>query len=800
MVEVDVDLEKEVQTSYIDYAMSIIVGRALPDVRDGLKPAQRRILYAMYMIKNSHDQPTKKSARIVGEVIGKFHPHGDAAVYETLVRMAQDFSMNYRLVEGQGNMGSVDGDPAAAQRYTEVRLRRIAEEMLEDLEKRSVRFIPNFDNTEEEPVVLPSKIPNLLINGSSGIAVGVATNILPHNLREVCDSICAYLDDRDMSVQELLKYITGPDFPTGGIVFKDNGLIRSYMTGRGSVTIRSRSNIETDKNGASAIIVTEIPYTINKSLLLEKIAGLVKNKMITGISSLRDESGKEGIRIVIELKKGVNAEYVLNILYAHTSLQSTFPVMNIAVMGNRLFTLNLKEFIKMFVGHRIEVIDARTRFDLERASSRLHIVEGIAVAIENIDKVVELIKTSQDSRIAKERLSEKYGLSEKQADAILEMKLRRLTSLEETTLNGEKKVLISKIEGCDKILSDVKYIYEIIKKETLEIKERYGQDRKSSMDENVEMKDIENEDLIEDEESVIILTNSNYLKRLPTSVYRTQTRGGKGVITIEMHDGDYVKGVTSCMTKDYLLIFTDIGKVYWIKAYLVPSAGRYGLGKAAINLIKISNTEKIVHIINTRNFENKFLVFITKKGKIKRVNAKLFSHPRSNGIISMPDIGEDRLSGMCITDGNSELFIATKKGKGLRFKETGVRYTGRKAYGVRGIRLADNDEVIGVVNIEINSKIVTITRKGYGKATSISSYRLQNRGGKGVLNLKINEKVGEAVKVLSCMKEDVILLINSKGITIEFKVSSIRTTGRNSSGVKVISLDKGIFVVDAQML
>lgn len=800
MTEIDVTLENEIQTSYIDYAMSVIIGRALPDARDGLKPAQRRILYAMYMIKNLHDQPTKKSARIVGEVIGKFHPHGDSAVYETLVRMAQNFSMNYMLVEGQGNMGSIDGDPAAAQRYTEVRLRTIAEEMLEDLEKKSVKFVPNFDNTEREPIVLPSKIPNLLINGSSGIAVGVATNILPHNLREVCDSICAYLDNKDISVQELLEFITGPDFPTGGIVFKDQGLLQSYITGRGSVTIRSKNHIETDKNGLSSIIITEIPYTINKSLLLEKIAYLVKNKIVSGISSLRDESGKEGIRVVIELKKGMNSEYILNILYAHSQLQTTLPVMNIAVMGNRLFTLSIKDFIKVFVDHRVEVINNRTHFDLEHAEDRLHIVEGITIAIEHIDEVVELIKTSPDGKIAKERLSKKYELSEKQTDAILEMRLRRLTSLEETTLSRERTALKSKIDSCNKILSDIKYIHEIIREETLTIKNKYGQNRKTLMDENVEMKNIENEDLIKDEEEVVILTNSNYVKRLPASVYRTQGRGGRGVITIEMREGDYVKGVISCMTKDYLLVFTDKGKVYWVKVYMIPSAGRYGIGKAVINLINIDKDENIVHILNTRNFEDRFLAFVTKKGKIKRVDAKLFSHPRSTGIKAMPDIGDDKISEVVITDGNSELFIGTKKGKGIRFKEKDVRHMGRTAYGVRGIHLSGKDEIIGMVKVDNGARVVTVTEKGYGKATPVSRYRLQKRGGRGVLNLKVNAKVGGAVKILSCKEDDTILLINSKGISIEFKVSSIRETGRNASGVRLISLDKGIIVVDAQVM
>ncbi len=798
MTETDVALENEIQTSYIDYAMSVIVGRALPDARDGLKPAQRRILYAMYMIKNTHDQPTKKSARIVGETIGRYHPHGDIAAYDALVRMAQDFSMNHLLVQGQGNMGSVDGDPPAAQRYTEVRLERYAEELLLDIEKRPVRFVPNFDNTVEEPVVLPSKMPNLLVNGSSGIAVGVATNILPHNLREVCDAIIAYIDNHDITPHDIMDIISGPDFPTAGHVFRDEGLMKSYLTGRGSVTVRAKSGIE-DKKGGRSIIVTEIPYTVNKSVLLERIADLVRSKSLVGISSLRDESSKKGIRIVMDLKREAEPEYVLNTLYAHTNLQITLPVMNVAVIGNRLLTLNIRDFIRVFVDHRIETITNITKYNLKHAQDRLHIVEGIIIAIEHVDDVVETIKGSADVHAARESLMRIYKVSERQAEAILEMQLRRLTNLEESTLKEERGALVSEIESCSLVLSDTRHVYQIIRDEMTDIKSRYGRDRRSYIEENLDIKNIENEDLIKDEESVVILTNMNYMKRLPAAAYKLQSRGGKGVISIDMREGDYVRGAVSCMSKDYLLVITDKGKAYWLKAYAVPEGNRYSSGKAAVNLVNIHKDENIVCVVNTRGFGEKYLVFATKSGKVKRVSTSAFSRPRANGIRAMPEI-DDNLVSVCVTDGKSELFIATRNGKGIRFVESDVRAMGRTAYGVRGIRLAKDDSVIGTVVAGPGQEVVTITEKGFGKATVISRYRLQSRGGKGVLNIRASEKVGKAVRVLSCSDDDNVLMMSSNGISIEFKVSSIRVTGRNASGVKLMSLEPGASVVDAQTI
>ncbi len=790
-------IEKEMQNSYIDYAMSVIVGRALPDARDGLKPAHRRILWAMYGLSNFHDQPTKKSARIVGEVLGKYHPHGDIAAYETLVRMAQDFSMNHTLVQGQGNMGSIDGDSAAAARYTEVRLNKLAEEMLQDLDKRAVPFVPNFDNTEEEPLVLPSKIPNLLINGSAGIAVGVATNILQHNLREVCDAVVAYVNKPDITPQELLQFIKGPDFPTGGIVFYNNALVSSYITGRGSCTIRGKHVIEEMKN-KNAIIITEIPYMVNKSSLVEKIADLVKEKSIQGISDLRDESGKEGIRVVIELRKDANADSVLNTLYKHTQLQVTMPVMNIAVLKNNLLTMNIKSFVKVFVEHRVEVIKARTKFDLDVATDRHHIVEGLLVAIHSINEVIATIKKSSDTKEARANLMKNYTLSEKQATAILDMKLSKLTSLESGALETEKRELLEKIKTFNEILANESKVFQIIRDETNEIKEKYGRDRRTVIEQNADLEDIANEDLITDEDTTVILTSSNYVKRLQTKVYRAQERGGKGIRAIELKEGDFPKQIVSCMTKDYLLALTNKGRAYWLKAYQVPEESRYSYGKAAVNLIKLVEGEKVEMLINTRTFAESFLTFITKKGKIKRVSAEKFSRPRANGIIAMPLNPGDALADTCISDGKSNLFIATKKGKALRFDEKTVRPMGRIAHGVRGIRVSGDDEVVNVLVAKESDLIATVTENGFGKATKLEEYRLQGRGGKGVINLKVKDKTGKVVKALKVAENDSVIMINSKGLSIQFPVNSIRETGRSASGVRLMRVDPGIKVIDAQ--
>ena len=795
----DVAIESEMQTSYIDYAISVIVGRALPDARDGLKPVQRRILYAMQKLNNVHSQPTKKSARIVGETMGKYHPHGDMAIYDALARMAQDYSMNHMLIEGQGNMGSVDGDPPAAQRYTEARLRGIAEEMLVDLDKKSVPMMPNFDNTEEEPVVLPGKVPNLLVNGASGIAVGVATNILPHNLNEVCDAIEAYIGNREITSAELLKYVRGPDFPTGGVVFYNNVLESSYTAGRGSVTIRARSSVENEGKD-KRIVVTEIPYTVNKASMLGRIAELVKDKVVTGISNLRDESDKDGIRVVIELKRDAEADYVLNLLYAHTQMQVTMPVMNIAVIGNRLLTLGLRDAIKVFVDHRVSVIRKRSEYELGVAKDRLHIVEGLLIAIGDIDGIVALIRKSSDVKEARSSLIESYGVSEKQANAILDMKLSRLTNLESTTLDGERRGLDDTISYLNGILGDESRIYRIISEETADVKKRFGRERRTAIADGADNTQFDREDLVKDEQCTIMLTNSSYLKRLPAGTYKQQGRGGKGVITIDLREGDFVKQIIGCMTKDYLLMVSDRGRAYWLKAYEVPESGRYSSGRPAVNMVRLEENEHIAGIINTRVFAEKFLVFITRNGKIKRVRAELFARPRSSGIKAIPLLAGDALVDVALSDGKSELFIATRNGKALRFKESLVRPMSRIAHGVRGMRLAKGDEVVNVVPAAEHDSVLTIAGNGFGKITDIGRYRLQGRGGKGVINLKVTDKTGYVVKALIARNDDSLLVVNSRGVSIDVPVSSIRVTGRGAQGVRIMRLSGGAKVVDARAI
>ena len=795
---IDTPIEKEMQDSYIDYAMSVIVGRALPDARDGLKPAQRRVLYAMYKLNNVHGQPTKKSARVVGEVIGRYHPHGDMAVYDTLVRLAQDFSMNHMLVEGQGNMGSIDGDPPAAQRYTEVRLRRIAEEMLEDIEKDSVPMVPNFDNTEIEPVVLPSKIPNLLVNGSSGIAVGVATNILPHNLAEVCDAITAYVKDRGIDNQGLLEYIKGPDFPTGGTVFYDPRLLSSYLTGRGAVTIRGRAEIEEESN-ARRIVITEVPYTVNKASLVENMVRLIRDKKIMGVSDLRDESDKKGIRITIDLKKDANPDYILNLLYAHTQLQVSLPVMNIAVLDNSLLTMKIKDFIKAFVEHRFKVITKRTKYDLNIATDRMHIVDGLIIAVENIDNVVTLIRGSADIKAARQSLMESYSLSEKQANAVLDMKLSKLTNLEITTLKSEKDELTRKISEYNGILADSEKVYGIIVDETEYVKQHYGIKRRTVIESSSISQEIMPEDLVEDKETTILLTNRSYMKRLDLEKYKVQDRGGKGIKAIELKDDDYVKQTLICKAKDTLLLITNIGRAYWLKAYAVPEGDRYSSGKAAANLVTTREGESIAKIINTRGMANLFIVFLTKKGIMKRVRAELFSNPRSNGINAVQLREGDSIADVAISDGNSGLFIATRNGKAIHFNENEIRSMGRTASGVRAIRLKPGDEPVNMVVVKGNDSILSVTERGYGKVTSLERYRQQHRGGGGILNLRVNEKTGHVAKALKVKEEDNVLLINSKGISIQFPVSEVRKTGRAASGVRMMRIDSDTHIIDAQV-
>ncbi len=796
---IDSAIEKEMQTSYIDYAMSVIVGRALPDARDGLKPVQRRILYTMQRLNNVHSQPTKKSARIVGDCMGKYHPHGDMAIYDALIRMAQPFTMNHTLVDGQGNMGSIDGDSPAAQRYTEVRLSKLAEEMLEDLDRDAVRFIPNFDNTEKEPVVLPAKLPNLIVNGSSGIAVGVATNILPHNLREVCDAIVEYINNPEVTSEQLTKFVTGPDFPTGGIVFYNNQLYSSYIMGRGSVTIRGRAEVE-ERKGERSIIITEIPYNVNKAQLNEEIGLLVRNKKVSGISDVRDESGKEGIRIAIELKKDANPEYILNVLYMHTQLQVTFPVMNVAVLDNALLTMNLCQFIKTFVEHRFTTITNRTKFDLNAAEDRLHIVDGLIIATDNIDAVVAAIRRSEDLKAARAALMSGYGLSEKQANAVLDMKLSRLTSLEATSLRTEQNELNMRIRVLRETLEKKSMIYDIIREETAYIKEHYGTDRKTRIERSELPIEIQQEDVIEDVDASIILTKDNYVKRLAAGSFKIQSRGGRGVKAIELKEGDFPKQTLYCRTKDTLLMVSDVGRAYWIKAYKIPEGDRYGAGKAAVNLLNLREGEKIESIINTRDFSGTFIVFITAKGTIKRVSAEKFAKPRSNGVNAIPIRQGDSLADLCISDGVSDLFISTKMGKAIRFSESELRSASRIAHGIRGIRIRQGDRVVNVIPVKEADSVMSVTERGYGKITELGRYRKQHRGGGGMMNVRINTKTGAVVKSLRTSERDALLLISSNGISIEFPLSSVRVTGRAASGVRIMRLDGSNRVVDAQVI
>ncbi|MEM4064956.1 MAG: DNA gyrase subunit A, partial [Candidatus Micrarchaeaceae archaeon] len=777
---IDTPIEKEMQSSYIDYAMSVIVGRALPDARDGLKPAQRRILYAMYKLNNLHNQPTKKSARVVGETMGKYHPHGDMAIYDTLVRMAQPFTMNHTLVEGQGNMGSIDGDPPAASRYTEVRLTKYSEELLDGIEKEAVQMLPNFDNTENEPKVLPAKIPNLLVNGSSGIAVGVATNILPHNLREVCNAILAYLDNMAISVEDLAKNIKGPDFPTGGIVYYDSKLRDSYLKGRGRAIIRGKAEIENSKDKQS-IIIKEIPYNVNKAQLAEDIAQLARDKVLQGIADVRDESSKEGIRLVVELKKDANGDALLNALYKHTQLQVSTPVMNIAVMDNSLLTLNIKQFIKVFVDHRFDVITNISRYDLSIAKDRQHIIQGLITAVNNIDDVIALLRKSADIKEARQALINTYALSEKQANAILDMKLSRLTALEISSLIAEEKAVEAKIEELNSILSDKQKVYDIIREETKEISDKYARDRYTTIEEG-ELEEIIDEDLIENSDATVILTRDGYIKRMPSEVFKEQGKGGKGVKAMELKEGDMIMQIIPCKLKDTLLMLTNQGRAHQIKAYAIPAGDRYSQGKAAVNILSLREGEKIAKIINMSEAKDSFIVFLTEKGLVKKTAASKFENVRSTGIIAIKLESGDGIADACISNGK-QLFISTKEGKAIRFNESDIRPSGRGARGVRGIRKA---HAANILAIEGNELIATITEKGFGKLTEASKYRLQHRGGSGVLNLKVKEKTGQVIKSLVAKPNDSILLVSSTGLSIKFPAMEIRKTGRAASGVRIM--------------
>ncbi len=784
-------LEEEMKDSYLSYAMSVIVGRALPDIRDGLKPVQRRILYTMHQLHLRHNQPHKKSARVVGECLGKFHPHGDVAVYDALVRMGQDFSLRYPLIDPQGNFGSIDGDPPAAMRYTECRLSRIADYLLTDIEKNTVNFFPNFDNTLSEPEVLPAILPNLLVNGTSGIAVGVATNIPPHNLGEVCDALVYLLDNPEATVKDLFKIIKGPDFPTGGIICGEESILKAYQEGKGRIIVRGKATIEHTKN-KTQIVITEIPYQVNKASLLESIADLVNRKKIEGISDLRDESDKEGIRIVIELKKDAQAEIILNQLYKHTNLEITFGAIFLALVNRRPQILNLKDFLTHHIRFRKEIIQRRTKFELERAKKRAHILEGLKIALKFLDKVVELIKKSKSPQEAKQALMKKFSLTEIQAQSILEMQLQRLCALERKKIDEEYLELIKKIEYYQLILSSEKKQEELIKEELKELKEKFADPRRTEV--VAEREEIEVEDLIVEEEVVIAITGSGYIKRQPISAYRRQQRGGKGVSAITTKEEDFVEHLFVASSKDTLLFFTNLGKVYSLKTYKIPTGTRTWRGKAIINLLRLSSRERITAILAVKEFERETSVFMaTASGLIKRVALEVFSNIRKRGISAINLNKNDYLIGAGLCREDAEVILITKKGFSIRFPVEDVRVMHRQARGVKGIKLSSDDCVVGMVVLaeDIINKdfyLLTATRRGFAKRTHIKEYRRQARGGKGIINVKITERIGEVIGVVLVAEDDEVMGITEKGILIRLRVKEVRETKRGTQGVRIINL------------
>ncbi|NOZ58379.1 MAG: DNA gyrase subunit A [Euryarchaeota archaeon] len=787
-----VAIEEEMKRSYIDYAMSVIVGRALPDVRDGLKPVHRRILYAMYELGLFHNRPYKKSARIVGEVLGKYHPHGDAAVYDALVRMVQDFSLRYPLIDGQGNFGSIDGDAPAAMRYTEARLAEIAEEMLADIEKDTVDFVPNFDDSLKEPAVLPAKLPNLLVNGSSGIAVGMATNIPPHNLCEVCDAIALLIDNPDASLEELMQVIKGPDFPTGAFILGREGIIQAYSTGRGTIRLRGRTHIEEGRR-RKRIIITEIPYMVNKAKLIESIADLVRNKKIDGITDIRDESDREGMRVVIELRRNASAKVILNQLYKNTQLETTFGIINLVLVDGEPKVLNLRDTILEFIRHRKEVVTRRTRFELARAEKRAHILEGLLVALKNIDEVIKLIRGSASVAEAKEGLMKRFSLTEVQAQAILDMRLQKLAKLERDKIAEEHRRLLKEIERLRSLLASEKKILQVVKRETLELKKKYGDERRTEI--VADAKEISLEDLIAREEMVVTITQGGYIKRLPVSTYRQQRRGGRGIVGVEAKE-DQVKDIYVASTHDYMLFFSNRGKVYWRKVYEIPTAGRYSRGKAMVNLIEEAAEERITATLAVSDFsEERYVFFATKLGRVKKTPLSAFGNPRRGGILAISLEEGDELVEVELTDGRQEILLATRYGKAIRFSEQDVRPMGRAAKGVTGITLRRRDEVVGVEVVKPGTTILAVTENGYGKRTPIEEYPLQRRGGKGVINIIPSVRNGLVVGVLSVLDSDEVVLTSAKGVVIRLKAKEISVMGRNTQGVRLMKLEEGDRVV-----
>ena len=794
----EVDLKKTMETCYIDYAMSVIAARALPDVRDGLKPVQRRVLFSMEELHNGPDKPHRKSARIVGDTMGKYHPHGDSSIYGALVNMAQEWSTRYPLVDGHGNFGSVDGDGAAAMRYTEARLSKISVELLRDINKNTVDFVPNFDETEQEPVVLPSRYPNLLVNGTTGIAVGMATNIPPHNLKETINAVVKIIDnrveeDRATEIEEILDIIKGPDFPTGAMILGTRGIEEAYRTGRGKIRVRAVTDIESLQNGKNRIIVTELPYMVNKARLLEKIAELVKDKKIDGITDLRDESNREGMRMVIELRKDVNPNVVLNHLYKHTQLQDTFGVIMLALVNNEPKVLNILEMLTHYLDHQKEVVTRRTKYDLDEAEKKDHILQGLLIALDNIDEVISIIRSSENTKVAETRLMERFALSEAQAHAITEMRLGRLTGLEREKIENEHQELLAKIAYFKSILADEKLLLGVVKEEITQISEKYGDDRRTKI--GFDEFDISMEDLVPNENTVIAMTSLGYVKRMTVDNFKSQHRGGRGIKGMQTIEDDYIEDLLMTTTHHYIMFFTNYGRVYRLKAYEIPEAGRTARGVAIINLLQLNPGEKISAIIPIKEYEeDRNLFMVTRKGIVKKTHITEYENIRKNGLIAITLKDDDELIEVKSTDKDTEIFLVTKQGMCIRFKETDVRATGRSSMGVIGMNLADQDEIVGMQLDHQGDSLLIASEKGYGKRTYLEEFTVQKRGGKGVKCYKIIEKTGDVVGVKAVNDDHEIMMITTAGIIIQIPMDDVSILGRITSGVKLINLDNKVTV------
>jgi DNA gyrase subunit A len=792
---VPVSLEEEMKSSYIDYAMSVIVARALPDVKDGLKPVHRRVLFGMHELGVQFNKPYKKSARIVGEVLGKYHPHGDTAVYDSMVRMVQDFSLRYPLVDGQGNFGSIDGDSPAAMRYTEARLARMAEEMLRDLDKNTVAFSPNFDDSLQEPVVLPSYLPNLLVNGASGIAVGMATNIPPHNLGEVIDGLVALIESPKLNSEDLMKYVKAPDFPTAGIIYGFDGVKEAFTTGRGRIILRAKANIETLKNDRENIVITEIPYQVNKSALIERIAELVRDGTIDGISNIRDESDRDGLRVVIEMKRDGQPAVTLNQLFKHTQMQVTFGVIMLALVNGAPKVLNLQQMMQHFLDHRMDVLIRRTKFELDAAERRAHILEGYIIALDNIDAVIETIKKSKDVETAKVNLMKKFKLSEIQAKAILDMRLQRLTGLERKKIEDEYKETIKLIEKLKGILDSEKKRKQIIKEELLILKEKYADERRTEIIRDY--KEFSLEDIIAEEDVVVTISHQGFIKRFPVSGYRRQSRGGKGVTGAGTKEDDFIEHMFIASTHHYIMFFTDKGKCYWLKVHEIPEGGRAARGRSVVNLLEKDPAENINAFVTVKEFkDDAYLIMATEKGTVKKTVLSAYGNVRKGGINAINLVPGDNLIAVKMTDGNNDIVIGTRNGFAVRFNEKDVRDMGRTATGVRGVRLAKGDYVVGLLVIKRNDTILVVTEKGYGKRSDINDYRITRRGGKGVITVKTTDKVGKMMSMMDVVDGDELVIISSHGMVIRQSVKDIRVMGRNTQGVRVIKLNEGDQIAD----